>query len=379
MGDCSFCGEDAGFLRSSHSECRRTHREALRRIEQLVEQQTETVQQCVEQIVATAESGWVDRGKLVDALSRGWTNSVRQNLEKDGVSFEQQERLDSLLSSFSLTRTGIDRRRLWDKVVSRRHKDAKQEISQLIEYAAQLSSDSASDEQLFDVKDKIEQAAKDVDLPDADLENQITLSVGSEVDKVLEDHILTEEEEASIAALLSLFSQSSTELAASGASERLEKAKLIRRVMGGEELPDRRDEYTHLPFRLMKSESLLWVFDGVDYHKETTKREFVGGSRGASFRVARGVYVRTGQFRGRSVERQENVHVDTGQLGITTKHIYFAGPRTSFRIRHSRVVSMQPFSDGIGVMRDTASAKPESFVLGDGWFAYNLINSIPVE
>lgn len=40
---------------------------------------------------------------------------------------------------------------------------------------------------------------------------------------------------------------------------------------------------------------------------------------------------------------------------------------------------MQPFDDGIGVMRDTASAKPESFVIGDGWFAYNLINSIPVD
>lgn len=342
-------------------------------------QGTESVPHCVDQIVATAESGWVDRRKLVDALSRGWTTCVRQSLEKSGVSFDQEERLESLLSSFSLTRSRVDRRRLWDQVISRRQEEAKKDISQLIEHTAHLDPEEVSAEQLAAVKSKVEQIAKDVELSDADLKGQVTLGIRVEIDRVLEDHILTEEEEASIVSLMSLFDYTSAELGGNGEFERLEKAKILRKVMDGEELPDRRNEYLHLPFRLMKSESLLWVFDNVDYGKEVTRREFVGGSRGASLRVARGVYVRTGQFRGRSVEHKENVHVDTGLLGITTKHIYFSGPKTSFRIRHNKVVSMQPFDDGIGVMRDTASAKPESFVIGDGWFAYNLINSIPVD
>jgi hypothetical protein len=34
------------------------------------------------------------------------------------------------------------------------------------------------------------------------------------------------------------------------------------------------------------------------------------------------------------------------------------------------------YSDGIGIQRDAASAKPEVFKTGDGWFAYNLITNL---
>ena len=58
-------------------------------------------------------------------------------------------------------------------------------------------------------------------------------------------------------------------------------------------------------------------------------------------------------------------------LGLTTKHIYFAGSRKRFRVRYDKIVAFEPFSDGFGIMRDAQTARPQTFRTGDGWFAYN--------
>ena len=44
--------------------------------------------------------------------------------------------------------------------------------------------------------------------------------------------------------------------------------------------------------------------------------------------------------------------------------------------RHERIVSFTPYTDGIGVQRDALTAKPQSFVTGDGWFTYNLVTNL---
>ena len=68
----------------------------------------------------------------------------------------------------------------------------------------------------------------------------------------------------------------------------------------------------------------------------------------------------------------ETIHQDTELLGFTTKHIYSSSPRRKFRIRYDRIVDFEPFSDGLGIMRNAQTAKTQSFRTGDGWFAYNL-------
>ena len=97
-----------------------------------------------------------------------------------------------------------------------------------------------------------------------------------------------------------------------------------------------------------------------------------GTSHGVSIRVARGIYYRPSTFRSRPVEWEETVHADTRMLGLTTKHIYFAGRRKKFRVRYDRIVAFDPYDDGFGIMRDAQTAKPQTFVTGDGWLVYNL-------
>src|SRR5690606_10190852 len=109
-----------------------------------------------------------------------------------------------------------------------------------------------------------------------------------------------------------------------------------------------------------------------EYLEDKNKRHYVGGSQGVGVRVMKGVYYRIGSFKGEAINTTERVHVDTGILVLTNKHMYFAGPAKSLRLPYSKIVSFQPFSDGVGIIRDAATAKPQIFVTGDGWFSYNL-------
>ena len=102
----------------------------------------------------------------------------------------------------------------------------------------------------------------------------------------------------------------------------------------------------HIPFNLMKSEKLVWVIQDVHYLETVVRRERKGTSHGLSIRIARSVYYRPSTFRSRPIESEETVHDDTGLLGLTTKHIYFAGPEGKFRVRHDRIVSFDPYEDG---------------------------------
>ena len=110
----------------------------------------------------------------------------------------------------------------------------------------------------------------------------------------------------------------------------------------------------------MKSETLVWVMDSVDYMETVTRRERRGTtSHGLSIRVARCAYHRPGTFWSRAVEWAETLHRDTGLLGFTTKHLYFSGAKKKFRVRYDRIVNYEPFSDGFGIMRDSRTAKPQ--------------------
>ena len=46
-----------------------------------------------------------------------------------------------------------------------------------------------------------------------------------------------------------------------------------------------------------------------------------------------------------------------------------------FRVRYDKIVSFEPYSDGLGVPHDAQTAKPQTFRTGGSWFTYNLNQS----
>jgi hypothetical protein len=195
---------------------------------------------------------------------------------------------------------------------------------------------------------------------------------GEAVDKALDDGVISPEEESSLIAFKDYFSLSSDDLDSIGAWTKVVKAAILCDILEGN-IPDRVQISGSLPFNFQKNEKLVWLFQNVEYYEEKSRRRFEGGSRGVSVRIAKGMYYRVGGFSAHPVVTQETVHIDTGQLAVTNKHLYFAGDRKAFKLPYNKIVAFNPFNDGIGIQRDAMTSKPQSFQTGDGWFTYNLV------
>jgi hypothetical protein len=195
-------------------------------------------------------------------------------------------------------------------------------------------------------------------------------------DEYLNDGLLSDEESTRLQSFFRHLSPlASIQLNKHGAMTRISQAQVLNSILRGT-VPDMGSTFPNVPFNLQKGESLVWVFYGVRYIEQRTRTRYEGSSDGFSVRIAQGLYYRTSAFRGNPVQYTETVQADTGVLGVTTKHLYFSGSVSKFRVRYDKIVEFTRYSDGVGIQRDVASAKPQVFVTGDGWFIFNLVRNL---
>jgi hypothetical protein len=82
--------------------------------------------------------------------------------------------------------------------------------------------------------------------------------------------------------------------------------------------------------------------------KEMVRREFRGQSAGVSFRIAKGVYYRTGGMRGQSVVVcTELVPEDFGVLAVTSQRVVYMGDRKTLEVPYAKLMNLDVFTDGI--------------------------------
>jgi hypothetical protein len=227
--------------------------------------------------------------------------------------------------------------------------------------------------------DELEKAISEIEqssfVPSSERKALLIKGWENSVEQFLEDGILDATEEKRLVEFQERFTLSQGDLDKNGTLTKTAKAAVLRDILDGI-IPQRMEVDGNLPINFQKEEQIIWAFSSSKYLEDKTRRQFVGGSQGISLRVMKGVYYRVGAFKGHAVESTERVHIDTGWVVITNKNIYFAGSQKSVRIPYTKIVSFEPFSDGIGVMRDAATAKPQIFVTGDGWFTYNLVTNL---
>ncbi len=255
------------------------------------------------------------------------------------------------------------------KECRQKHEQGKSEIVSLIGKAGAKGGD------LQQLDDSIKQIASISFIDNSSLKSLVVLGWERAVDIAFDDGLLSAEEESSLSKMRDHFALSQQVLDINGSYSRIVKGAILREIMDGK-VPERIRHDGNLPFNFQKTEKLVWLFQDVKYYEEKTKTRYIGGSQGVSIRIAKGVYYRTAAFKGERVQTSQTIHADTGLMGVTSKHIYFAGPLKRFRIAYNKIVSFEPFSDGIGVQRDAQTARPQSFQTGDGWFVYNLITNL---
>lgn len=222
------------------------------------------------------------------------------------------------------------------------------------------------------IEDKISEFANTFNLDLGGVKPILLAAWDKAAEDALSDNLLTKEEETRLTELAEFFGANTQALSQRPAFMKLVKAAVIRDLCEGK-MPARLEIDGQLPIALQKGEQVIWVFKNVKYYENKTRTHFVGGSQGVSVRVMKGVYYRAGAFRGEPVQTTAMVHMDTGLLIVTNKHLAFVGPQKSVRLKHDKIITHTPYSDGIGVCRDAVTAKPQVFITDDGWFTYNVI------
>ena len=368
MGNCRFCGEKAGFLRRQHGQCKDRHQTGIQEMIELAAQSAGTpnfseaaLRQSLDSIAARVHATGAD---VDGALAAGWARSVRHAMADGILTQDEEARLRDFRDRLALENN--PEARAESATLERAATDRLMLDARLAAIATGNGGDQLQD---------LEVALGEAGLDPAARRRLLVQAWEAAVEGVLEDSVFSLDEEHALGRYLNHFGLATSDVNANGAHTSLVQAAVIRDVAQGI-IPQRQNVQGNVPFNLMKSEQLVWVIDGVDYLETVTRRERRGTSHGVSVRVARGLYYRPSAFRSRQVEWEETQRMDKGLLGLTTKHIYFAGARKRFRVRYDRIVTFEPYSDGLGIMRDAQTAKPQSFITGDGWFVYNLATNL---
>lgn len=194
------------------------------------------------------------------------------------------------------------------------------------------------------------------------------------VEAFLDDGLLDDDEERRLQDCRERFALSPSQLDRNGAFSRVAKSSILRIIMTGNLPPA--PPLPGCTVNFQKGETPVWSFADAEYMEDVVRKQFVGRSQGMSFRIMSGIYYRVGGFKGESVATVERKHLGTGTLIVTDQNLYFVGAGKTTRIPYAKIVSFTPFSDGFGVMRDLATAKPQFFLTADGWFAYNLVTNL---
>ncbi len=369
MGNCKHCGNKAGFLRRSHKECDNTHRAGRQRMVALVAEaagQSHFNEAALLGDLETIASGsYIDEDGIRAALAEGWHQAVREGLADGILTQDEEVRLRDFREQFAIE----EQHKAGQTATAQLDRAARDRLMLDARLAALATTDG--EDHLHDLAAMLEES----EFSQAEQRQLVCQAWEAAVEGSLEDGVLSLDEENALIRYLRRFGLDQSDVDANGAYHNMIKSAVIREAAEGL-IPDRLGDIPRVPFNLMKSEQLVWIIDGVDYYEVKTRRERRGTSHGVRIRVAKGLYYRPSTFRSRAVEWEETVHEDIGLLGVTSKHIYFHGPRKRFRIRYDRIVSFDPYEDGIGVMRDAQTARPQTFRTGDGWFIYNLVTNL---
>lgn len=228
-----------------------------------------------------------------------------------------------------------------------------------------------------DLKDKIDQIAHDCYIDEDDLREKLFFSFYGFALQVIDEGLITEDQEHHVALFMREMNLEQSFLDRFGSFSKLIKSKIIRQVINGETPEGMQEAVAATPFMLQTGEYLIWG-EGqvVNYYEQTTSTHYTGGYAGVGIRVARGLYFRTGGFKGMPVHSTEMKFISPGMFGLTNKHIYFYSKQKSFRIPYSKIVTMNAYEDGIGIQQDGSRSIPQVFEGVDGWFAYNLITNL---
>jgi len=102
------------------------------------------------------------------------------------------------------------------------------------------------------------------------------------------------------------------------------------------------------PIILKNKEKLYVALSNISLSEPRAVR--TGGYGGPSVRLAKGLSFRLGGFKAESHEELRNI--DQGTFTLTDKRIVFSGNKKTISVSLNKVISINPYSDGISITRE---------------------------
>lgn len=252
----------------------------------------------------------------------------------------------------------------------KKHEQGKVEIIELIENSIIENQD------FINLKTEVEKLAIESFIEPDEIKFQYITGFENAVEKIIDDGILSKSKEELIGKFIEQLNIPQDLLDTNDKFHLVIKAAILRDLTEGN-IPESKIRIQgNLPFNFQKNEKLVWLFQDVEFYEQKSKTHYQGGYSGMSFKVAKGVYYRFGGFKGHPVSVEEMKYVDTGIMCLTNKHVYFASSSKNLRIQISKIITMNPYEDGIVLQKDGVTAKPQTFKNIDGWFIYNAISNL---
>ena len=155
--------------------------------------------------------------------------------------------------------------------------------------------------------------------------------------------------------------------------QRALRSQVVKRVMDGDIDKINIEIRGSLPIIMKKDERILWVFLQVKC-SELKKRSIHYGT--STHHRSKGSYLGYSNFISMKKEYNDWVSRGTGTFIVTDKNLYFVSNEGNMRVSYDKLLSIDPYSDGLIIQKDTSSAKPIMFRNVDGVFVYNIANNL---
>lgn len=325
MGKCKFCGQNAGILRDSHWKCKSQYEKGRDAIVYLVRNWASgndlDILRLNIRLESIAANGFIRDYEVTRLAMKGWELAVESAIERKDFKAKTETRFRSFAETDYLSASKLHASPIWWRFMKHRLAQKERETNQELKRRQEAAARKRQEEIEHTRQLEFEEAQRN----------------RRREEKVAEHRRKLETEEAERRGRILL-------------QPIIEKLKSGRRIDPNVSIED-------TPIILQKSESLIWVFVDADYLVEHRRLNYDSNSKKYSSE-----YV----FRA----------VESGMLGVTTKHLYFVGDRKRFRIRYDRIVAFKEYDDGVGVDRAAQDASHEKFATGEGWFTYNLVTTL---
>ena len=132
--------------------------------------------------------------------------------------------------------------------------------------------------------------------------------------------------------------------------QQLDKFKLYWLIENGE-LPVR-DVDINLP----KNEHCYFTTHADWLETRTVTQRINYGGPVLRIKIMKGVYYKAGSVGVQRITSEQQMVIDSGMVYVTNKRILFAGNKKNSNIQMSKVLSVTPYSDGVGIEKDSGKS-----------------------